>query len=98
MVERWFRDLTGKALRRGVFKLVPDLIAAIEAYLAAHNDDPKPFVWTATAEDILRESPPGPGRSLQDNHQLKLRHYTRFLTKCTRCRDRCVLSVAFQNR
>ena len=55
MVERWFRDLTGKALRRGVFKSVPDLIAAIEAYLAAHNDDPKPFVWTATAEDILEK-------------------------------------------
>ena len=38
-MERWFRDLTGKALRRGVFKSVPDLIAAIEAYLAAHNDE-----------------------------------------------------------
>lgn len=32
---------------------MPDLIAAIESYLDAHNDDPKPFVWTATAEDIL---------------------------------------------
>jgi transposase len=53
LVERWFRELTSKALRRGVFRSVPDLIAAIEAYLAAHNDDPKPFVWTATAEEIL---------------------------------------------
>ena len=53
LVERWFRELTDKALRRGVFHSVPDLIAAIEAYLDAHNDDPKPFVWTATAEDIL---------------------------------------------
>jgi transposase len=53
LVERWFRELTDKALRRGVFHSVPDLITAIEAYLAAHNDDPKPFVWTATADDIL---------------------------------------------
>jgi hypothetical protein len=48
------RDLTGKR-QPGVFKSVPDLIAAIEAYLAAHNDDPKPFMWTATAEDILEK-------------------------------------------
>ena len=53
LVERWFRELTDKALRRGVFHSVPDLIAKIEDYLAAHNNDPKPFVWTATAEDIL---------------------------------------------
>ena len=53
LVERWFRELTDKALRRGVFHSVPDLIAAIESYLDAHNDDPKPFVWTATADDIL---------------------------------------------
>ena len=42
LVERWFRELTDKALRRGSFNSVPDLIAAIEDYLAAHNDDPKP--------------------------------------------------------
>lgn len=53
LVERWFRELTDKALRRGVFHSVPDLIAKIEEYLAAHNNDPKPFVWTATADDIL---------------------------------------------
>ena len=53
LVERWFRELTDKALRRGVFHSVPDLIAEIEEYLAAHNDDPKPFIWTATADDIL---------------------------------------------
>ncbi len=47
------RELTDKALRRGVFHSLPDLIAAIEAYLEANNDDPKPFVWTATAEEIL---------------------------------------------
>jgi len=53
LVERWFRELTDKALRRGVFHSVPDLIAKIQAYLDAHNNEPKPFVWTATAEDIL---------------------------------------------
>ncbi len=53
LVERWFRELTDKALRRGVFHSVPDLIAKIEDYLAAHNQNPKPFIWTATAEDIL---------------------------------------------
>jgi transposase len=53
LIERWFRELTDKALRRGVFHSVPDLIAKIEEYLVAHNDDPKPFIWTATADDIL---------------------------------------------
>jgi hypothetical protein len=53
LVERWFRDITDKAVRRGVFHSVPDLVAAIEAYLNANNADPKPFVWTATAEAIL---------------------------------------------
>jgi hypothetical protein len=56
MVERWFRELTEKAIRRGVFKSVPDLIAAIEAYLQANNNDPKPFVWTATAGRSSRKS------------------------------------------
>jgi transposase len=53
LVERWFRELTDKALRRGVFHSVPDLVASIEEYIDAHNDDPKPYVWTATAESIL---------------------------------------------
>ena len=53
LVERWFRDLTDKRIRRGVFKSVPDLIAAIQAYMAHHNNNPKPFVWTAKAEDII---------------------------------------------
>jgi transposase len=53
LVERWFREITDKAIRRGVFGCVPDLITAIEEYLAANNNDPKPFVWTATAEQIL---------------------------------------------
>jgi transposase len=41
LVERWFRDLTDKAIRGGVFRSVPEPIAAIKAYLAAHNNDPK---------------------------------------------------------
>ena len=53
MVERWFRDLTERNLRRGIFGSVPDLITSIETYLEAHNEHPKPYVWTATAEDIL---------------------------------------------
>jgi len=53
LVERWFRELTNKAIRRGVFHSVPDLIAAIDEYLAAHNEDPTQFIWTATVEDIL---------------------------------------------
>jgi transposase len=53
LVERWFRELTDKAIRRGVFHSVPDLIAAIEKYMEVHNDQPKPLVWTATAESIL---------------------------------------------
>jgi transposase len=55
LVERWFRELTDKALRRGSFNSVPELITAIEEYLDAHNEDPKPFVWTATAESILEK-------------------------------------------
>ena len=53
MVERWFRDLTDKRIRRGVFKSVADLIAAIQAYIQHHNQNPKPFVWTAKAEDLI---------------------------------------------
>lgn len=53
MVERFFRDLTQKRLRRGVFHSVPHLITALEDYLAHYNTNPTPFVWTAKANDIL---------------------------------------------
>jgi transposase len=53
MVERWFREITDKRIRRGVFHSVPDLIQAIEEYLATHNSDPKIFTWTKDAETIL---------------------------------------------
>jgi len=52
LVERWFGHLDDKAIRRGVFRSVPDLQAAIEAFLKAWNQNPKPFVWTATVESI----------------------------------------------
>ena len=53
MVERFFRDLTTERLRRGVFTSVPELVSAIDGYVAHHNTDPKPFIWTKTAEEIL---------------------------------------------
>ncbi len=53
MVERFFRDLTTKRLRRGVFHSVPELVAALQDYLAQHNQAPAPFIWTAQATDIL---------------------------------------------
>jgi transposase len=55
LVERWFSELTNKAIRRGVFHSVPDLIAAIESYLANYNQDATPFTWTASIEDILEK-------------------------------------------
>src|SRR5664279_3406862 len=53
LIERWFGKLTDKAIRRGVFHSVPELITAIETYLTVNNKNPEPFVWTATAEQIL---------------------------------------------
>lgn len=55
MVERFFRDLTVNRIRRGVFHSEADLISAIEEYLQAHNTNPKPFIWTASADDILEK-------------------------------------------
>src|SRR5438270_10977988 len=52
LVERWFGHLDDKAIRRGVFLSVADLQASIEAFLTVWNQDPKPFVWTATVESI----------------------------------------------
>ena len=53
LVERWFRDLTDKRIRRDSFQSVPELIAVIEDYLAQSNQNPHIFVWTAPAERIL---------------------------------------------
>jgi transposase len=53
MVERFFRDLTVNRLRRGVFHSLQELVTALEKYLLQHNREPKPFIWTAQATDIL---------------------------------------------
>ena len=55
MVERFFRDISDRRLRRGIFRSVDELIEAITDYVAHHNEDPKPFIWTATASDILEK-------------------------------------------
>jgi transposase len=53
LVERWFREITDKRIRPGVFRSVPEWVNAINAYIEEHNRDPKPFVWTAKADEIL---------------------------------------------
>jgi transposase len=53
LVERWFAELTNKRIRRGVFRSVKELEAAIRQYIEVHNEDPTPFVWTKTADQIL---------------------------------------------
>ena len=55
LVERWFRELTQKRLRRGNFTGVKELVTAIKEYLAQNNKQPKPFVWTATAQQIIEK-------------------------------------------
>jgi transposase len=53
LVERWFAEITRKRIRRGVFHSVAELEAAINEYITHHNQEPKPFVWTATVEKIM---------------------------------------------
>jgi transposase len=55
LVERWFGEITRKRIRRGVFKSVPELVAAIDEFIRLTNKNPKPFVWTKTVEDILEK-------------------------------------------
>lgn len=55
MVERFFRDLTHNQLRRGIFRDLEELIMTIESYIDRHNENPKPFIWTASAGDILEK-------------------------------------------
>jgi transposase len=55
MVERFFRDLTQQRLRRGVFHSVPELESVLQTHIAQHNQNPKPFIWTAKASDILEK-------------------------------------------
>ncbi len=56
MVERVFRDITTERLRRDVFTSAPELVAPLEQYIAEHNANPKPFIWTKSARDILQKT------------------------------------------
>ena len=53
LVERWFAEITEKRIRRGVFRSLPELIDAINAYIDQHNQHPKALTWTAKAHDII---------------------------------------------
>ncbi len=53
LIERWFREITDKRIRRGVFHNVKQLVDAIRAYVDEHNQNPKSFTWTAKVDDIL---------------------------------------------
>jgi transposase len=53
LVERWFAELTNKRIRHGVFRSVKELETAIREFIEVHNEDPTPFVWTKTADQIL---------------------------------------------
>ena len=53
LVERWFREITDNRIRRGTFRSVEQLIQAIMDYIEHHNRSPKPFAWTAKADEIL---------------------------------------------
>ncbi len=54
-IERWFAAITTKRIRCGTFRSVKEVIHAIEGYIRENNENPKPFVWTATAKSILRK-------------------------------------------
>lgn len=53
MVERWFREITDKRIRRGSFQNLPALIEAIKKYIENNNQNPQVFVWTAPVAQIL---------------------------------------------
>lgn len=53
MIERWFREITDKRIRRGAFHSVPELIESIEQFIQTYNTTAKPFVWTATVDSIM---------------------------------------------
>ena len=55
MIERWFRDITCNRIRNGVFRSVDELKQAINDDINHHNQNPKSFVWTKKAEDILEK-------------------------------------------
>jgi len=69
LIERWFREITQKRIRRGVFRSVPQLVDAIMDYIEIHNEDPQPFVWTAKAQDIVKKI--NRARTTMDKYRLE---------------------------
>ncbi|MGH3097834.1 MAG: IS630 family transposase [Streptosporangiales bacterium] len=67
LVERWFKELTDKRLRRGQFTSVCELVDAITTWADHWNTDPRPFIWKATAEDIIAKV----RRGRETLHQIK---------------------------
>jgi len=55
LVERWFREITQKRIRRGTFRSEQELIEAIENYIRENNLNPKPFIWTKSADEIIEK-------------------------------------------
>ena len=86
LIERWFAELTNKRIRRDSFLSVDDLVAAIEEFLAAWNEKPKPFVWTATVESIVAKL----ARCRQTLEQIQ--------PGCTAPKPRKLLSTTFRPR
>ena len=73
MVERFFAEITRKRIRRGAFKSVAELKSAIMEYLENHNANPKPFIWTKSAGEIL-EKVARAKQALESQHQIR-RHF-----------------------
>ena len=69
LIERWFKELTDKRLRRGVFTSVAELSAAITTWAEHWNTNPNPFIWKATAEDIIAKVQRGRQTLYQINSQ-----------------------------
>jgi len=67
LVERWFAELTNKQVRRGVHRSIAELELAIRTFIDAHNADPKPFVWTKTADQILASIARFAQRTVEDH-------------------------------
>ena len=83
MVERFFRDITDKRIRRDSFTSVPELELAIDLYVAEHNIDPKPFIWAASASEILAKVMGATAALETVSRQVHNRsaHYTRWVRR-----------------
>jgi transposase len=86
-VERFFGLITEDRIRRGVFKSVAELQAAIEQYLETHNADPRPFVWTASAITILEKA--SRGRQTLESVHSHVRHFKLQAQKFLACPSSC---------